>query len=62
MTIITAPELIRRSDDELGALFHSFNLAIVRTYQNWQAQIAAGHCRPQASLSRVGVSSFCLEN
>ena len=31
MTMITAFELIRRSDDELGALFSSFNLAVART-------------------------------
>lgn len=31
MTILTAYDLIRRSDDELGALFRTFNQAVART-------------------------------
>lgn len=44
MQIITAYELMRRDDTELGALFRSFNLAMARTKpftQEWRDAVCS---------------------
>lgn len=62
MKLVTAFELIRRSDDDLGALFRSFNLAIARTKpftRDWSDAVCAVDSilrerRRRADLPRPG--------